>query len=141
MHQRLGHGHGLDGRERQRLGRQAAEAHHIAGREVRPDVLAEAGDGHFALDTERARARFDHAPRRAVADQQSSRGEACPAQPRDGFDELDVVLLGPQHRGDPDHVVGIRVAELGTQRVPLERAAVVLKMPCVDAVVDHRVAA
>src|SRR5256886_10628327 len=30
--------------------------------------------------------------------------------------ELDVVLLGPQHRGDPDHVVGIRVAELGTDR-------------------------
>src|SRR5438874_10146830 len=82
----------------------------------------------FRSDTECARARFDRAPRRAVADQQSSRGKACPAQPRDGFDELDVVLLGPQHRGDPDHVVGIRVAELGTQCVPLERAAVVLKM-------------
>src|SRR5205823_2811729 len=91
--------------------------------------------------TPSVRARASTTPRVGPSDQQSSRGEACPAQPCDGFDELDVVLLGPQHRGDPDHVVAIRVAELGTQCVPLERAAVVLKMPRVDAVVDHRVAA
>ena len=89
------------------LHRGAAERDRVARREERTHVLLHAGDQHLAGEAERARARLDRRPHRAVADQKRARGDAACTQMRQRFDELQVVLLRAQHRAHADRVVSL----------------------------------